>query len=138
MITPGIHLAIAHRCHLRKVSYSYKFYALRSLKLNLKILAVQNEDSCNPSPCGTNAICQNGAWSCPPEYHGDPFVNCHPECVYSSDCSRNLACIKQKCIDPCASNALCTVNNHIAVCSCPVHMTGNPFVVSLPLKSNFD
>lgn len=90
------------------------------------------EDPCNPSPCGSNAQCRNGQCSCLPEYQGDPYVGCRPECVVNEDCSRSQACINQKCRDPCAGvcgvNAECNVVNHLPMCSCPVRMSGNAFI----------
>jgi hypothetical protein len=89
---------------------------------------------CDPSPCGTNAICkvQNkaGACSCLPEYHGDPYVECRPECVLNDDCPRNKACLNNKCRDPCPGvcgiNAECFVYNHAPSCCCLTGHTGNP------------
>ncbi|PSN29200.1 hypothetical protein C0J52_26427, partial [Blattella germanica] len=89
-------------------------------------------DPCNPSPCGPNAQCANGICSCLPEFQGDPYSACRPECVLSNECPRNRACIRNKCVDPCTGtcgqNAICTVQNHIPICSCPQGYTGNPFV----------
>lgn len=90
------------------------------------------KDPCNPSPCGFNAKCSNGVCSCLPEYQGDPYYGCRPECVQSSECPRDKACIRSKCVDPCpgtcASNAVCDVINHIPMCSCPPGQTGNAFI----------
>ncbi|KAM7351931.1 LOW QUALITY PROTEIN: uncharacterized protein ACRADG_004633 [Cochliomyia hominivorax] len=94
--------------------------------------AVINVDPCIPSPCGVNAKCDMGSCACLPEYHGDPYVGCRPECVLNSDCSRDRACINQKCQDPCPGtcgiSADCNVINHIPMCSCPIGMTGNAFI----------
>lgn len=89
---------------------------------------------CNPSPCGTNAICKelNGAGSCSclPEYIGDPYSGCRPECVMNSDCPRDKSCVNNKCKDPCPGtcgfNADCRVNNHIPTCLCLPGFIGNP------------
>lgn len=89
---------------------------------------------CNPSPCGANAICKelNGAGSCTclPEYLGDPYTGCRPECVMNTDCPRNKACINNKCLNPCPGtcglNAECTVNKHTPICNCLPGYTGNP------------
>jgi len=89
---------------------------------------------CNPSPCGANAVCKerNGAGSCVclPEYFGDPYTGCRPECVANSDCDRSRACVNNKCVDPCPGtcglNAECTVVNHAPSCSCIPGYTGNP------------
>lgn len=92
-------------------------------------------DPCSPSPCGPNAVCvnRNGSpsCSCQPEMIGSP-PSCRPECISNSDCSNTLACINQKCQNPCANacgaNAECRVSLHIANCICPSGYTGNPFV----------
>ena len=92
-------------------------------------------DPCNPSPCGSNAVCEArqkaGACRCIPEYFGDPYVACRPECVVNSDCPSNKACQRNKCIDPCPGtcgvNARCTVMNHIPVCTCVENYIGDPF-----------
>lgn len=90
------------------------------------------KDPCNPSPCGTNAQCYNGQCTCLGEFRGDPYTGCRPECLQSSECARDQACIRNKCINPClgtcALTALCEVVNHIPMCSCPPRMTGNAFV----------
>jgi hypothetical protein len=90
-------------------------------------------DPCNPSPCGANAQCDNGVCTCLPEYQGDPYRGCRPECVLNSDCTRDKACIRNKCTDPCpgtcGQNAECAVINHIPTCSCIQGYTGNAFVL---------
>ncbi len=59
---------------------------------------------CEPSPCGPNANCRvqgdRPICSCKIGYLGSP-PGCRPECVVSSECDHNLACINQKCRDPC-------------------------------------
>lgn len=99
------------------------------------------DDPCNPSPCGSNTQCNNGICACLPEYHGDPYFGCRPECVLNSECPREKACLRSKCINPCpgtcAQNAICEVINHIPMCSCPAGMEGNAFVQCRPLKSTF-
>lgn len=90
---------------------------------------------CMPSPCGSNAVCreQNGAGSCTclPDYMGNPYEGCRPECVLSSDCPSDRACIRSKCQDPCpgtcGTNADCQVVNHLPSCSCRPGYTGDPF-----------
>lgn len=89
---------------------------------------------CDPSPCGANAICKerNGAGSCSclPDYTGDPYQGCRPECVQNSDCVHTKACINNKCKDPCVGacgiNAQCQVINHQPSCSCLSGYTGDP------------
>lgn len=90
---------------------------------------------CIPSPCGANAICnaQNGVGSCQclPDYSGNPYEGCRPECVVSSDCPSNKACVNSKCQNPCpgvcAHNAECKVLNHVPSCHCGIGFTGNPY-----------
>lgn len=104
--------------------------------LNFKSnIGYDTTESCNPSPCGLNSQCRvvndHVVCSCLPGYIGTtPY--CRPECVISSECALNKACINQKCIDPCINacgqNARCQVVNHRAVCSCSAGYTGNPFI----------
>lgn len=98
-------------------------------------------DPCNPSPCGPNAQCFDGVCTCLPEYQGDAYRGCRPECVLSSDCSRNRACVRNKCADPCpgtcGQNAECNVVNHIPMCSCPAGFSGNAFVACRIIESTY-
>lgn len=90
---------------------------------------------CQPPPCGANAICRenNGAGSCAclPDYVGDPYQGCRPECNQNSDCSLTQACISLKCGDPCPGtcgpNAQCQPVNHVPICTCSPGYTGDPF-----------
>lgn len=88
-------------------------------------------DSC--SNCGPNTQCLNGVCTCLPEYQGDPQLGCRPECVLNSDCSRDRACISNRCKDPCDGTcgeyAVCSVVNHVPVCTCPPGTSGNAFIV---------
>lgn len=97
-------------------------------------------DPCNPSPCGPNAQCRDGQCTCLAEFQGDPYVGCRPECVLSQDCSREKACIRQKCVDPCpgtcGQNARCDVINHVPMCSCPPGFTGSPFIECRPYRGD--
>lgn len=101
-------------------------------------------DPCLPSPCGPYSVCRanNGhaTCSCQEQYFGSP-PNCRPECMVSSDCMPNRACINQKCVDPCIGacgvNAKCTVVNHNALCSCPRNYIGDPFVSCAIEKREF-
>lgn len=91
-------------------------------------------EPCNPSPCGSNAICKerNGAGSCTcmQDYFGDPYVSCRPECVQNSDCPYDKSCVNTKCVDPCIGtcglNAECRVHNHAPTCTCVNGFVGNP------------
>jgi hypothetical protein len=104
---------------------------------------------CNPSPCGSNTVCKErngvGSCTCIPEYFGDPYVGCKPECVTNSDCPREKACIRNKCIDPCpgvcGQNAFCRTLNHNPSCSCHDGFTGDPssscsLIPSTPRKNH--
>lgn len=95
---------------------------------------VVSKDPCLPSPCGMYAECRNigstPSCSCLPTYRGSP-PNCRPECRVNSECSMNLACNNERCRDPCLGScsitSLCTVYNHIPMCTCPEGFTGDPF-----------
>lgn len=106
--------------------------------------AVQIEERpapCTPSPCGANAVCreQNGAGSCAclPEYVGNPYEGCRPECILNTDCPSSKACIRNKCRDPCpgtcGSNAECQVIGHLPNCLCRIGFTGDPFAYCTPI-----
>jgi hypothetical protein len=89
---------------------------------------------CQPSPCGPNSQCRevgdSPSCSCLPGFVGSP-PNCRPECVSNSECPSNLACINQKCKDPCpgtcGTNAECRVVSHTPMCVCAIGYTGDPF-----------
>lgn len=84
------------------------------------------------------AVCE-----CIPDYHGNPYDRCRPECIANSECAKNRACINNKCADPCPGtcgvNALCAVTNHIPICSCPTGMSGDAFrqCEFVPISSMF-
>lgn len=100
----------------------------------INVLVPIETHPCNPSPCGPNSQCReiNGqaVCSCVPGFIGSPPA-CRPECVVSSECPLNNACVNQKCVDPCPGtcgiSAVCQVVNHNPICSCPQQMTGDPF-----------
>jgi hypothetical protein len=89
---------------------------------------------CQPSPCGPNSQCREindqAVCSCVPGFIGSP-PSCRPECITSSECGQNEACVNQKCRDPCPGTcgvgAKCNVINHNPICSCPPRYTGDPF-----------
>lgn len=91
---------------------------------------------CIPSPCGPNSACRIieklPACSCLPNYIGRS-PNCRPECSINSECSSNLACINEKCSDPCIGscgmNSICTVVKHNPVCQCLSGYSGDPFSI---------
>lgn len=89
---------------------------------------------CLPSPCGPNSICRvignTPACSCIESYIGRP-PNCRPECTINAECAGNLACINERCKDPCpgscGAHASCVVLNHTPRCTCDPGYTGDPF-----------
>lgn len=101
-------------------------------------------DPCLPSPCGPNSRCFNANGKanclCLPDYLGSPPA-CRPECVISTECPMNRACINQKCVDPCPGvcgiNAKCETLSHSPFCSCAPGQIGDPFVkcFDMPRKS---
>ena len=101
-------------------------------------------DPCNPSPCGQNAICtaraRAGACQCIPEYFGDPYVACRPECTTNPDCPASLACVSLHCVDPCPGvcgiNARCRVVNHAPTCTCNPGYRGDPFTACSLIPSS--
>lgn len=120
------------------IFFSYDFLYIVSV-----ITKPPKSDPCNPSPCGSNTQCREGVCTCLPEYSGDPYISCRPECTTNSDCSPNKACFNNKCRDPCpgtcGQGAECNVYNHIPMCTCTVGTTGDPFtnckiipVISMP------
>lgn len=135
-VLPAIHLLDAILFHVRQ---QHLFFATTLATTNI-ILAPEPEqpavakNPCVPSPCGANAICQdiNGipSCSCMVGYIGSPPF-CRPECTISAECPSNLACIAEKCRDPCpgscGTNAQCTVQNHVPICICAEGFTGDPF-----------
>lgn len=96
-------------------------------------------DPCIPSPCGPNSQCRNindqPSCSCLQNYIGSP-PNCRPECVVNTDCPSQMACITEKCRDPCPGscgfNAECRVQNHIPTCTCVAGFVGDPFTQCSP------
>jgi hypothetical protein len=104
------------------------------LPIYLTAVTQEYKNPCQPSPCGPNSQCRevNGqaVCSCLPNYTGSP-PGCRPECVVSSECPLDKACLNQKCVDPCpgtcGTNAKCFVKNHSPICSCQNGYTGDPF-----------
>lgn len=90
---------------------------------------------CIPNPCGANAECLErngvGACQCLDEFFGNPYEGCRPECIINSDCPAHLACVQNKCKDPCPGtcgrNAECYVRNHLPTCTCITGYTGDPY-----------
>lgn len=123
--------------HVRFPAFLFTFL----FKFNFLQTATQRTPEpspCDPSPCGVNAECREsngaGACFCYDGYEGNPFDKdrgCRRECESNQDCSDHLACVRNKCIDPCigtcGSYAICTVQRHIPLCTCPERYTGDPF-----------
>lgn len=101
---------------------------------------------CVPSPCGPNSQCRvspsndQAVCSCLPNYIGRA-PNCRPECTSNSECRGNMACINQRCQDPCqgscGSYTTCIVNNHRPICRCLQGYTGDPFSECSPQSKIF-
>ena len=106
-------------------------------KISYLILATTERplDPCRPSPCGINAECREhrraASCTCLPGLQGDPYVECKPECSINPECPQHLACIQNKCKDPCPGvcgvHARCSVQNHSPVCRCDPGYIGDPF-----------
>lgn len=97
---------------------------------------------CDVHPCGSNAMCSNtptgGAkCTCPPDYVGDPYASCRPQCVINSDCPRSRSCVNNRCISPCSGacgvDSECRVANHRPVCTCREGFTGDPYNLCRPI-----
>lgn len=98
-------------------------------------VVIEQKNPCEPSPCGPYSICKvtqsQPSCTCQSSYIGSP-PNCRPECISNNECPFNLACIKEKCQDPCINvcgvNAECKVISHTPICSCLTGFTGDPFI----------
>lgn len=103
-------------------------------------IAPKPKNPCNPSPCGPNSQCrvsnEQAVCSCLPGYNGSP-PGCRPECVVSSECPSDKACINQKCGDPCVGtcglNTQCSTINHSPICICREGFSGDPFTSCLKI-----
>ena len=65
-----------------------------------------------------------------------------PECTFDPECTNHLACIQEKCEDPCyylpcGRNAECKVKNHRAICFCFPGFLGDPYNVCEERKQTF-
>lgn len=130
----------SYNAFLREVSInkSYKFFKTngKSTPILEPIADTPKGDPCVPTPCGPYSACRVvdnlAACSCLPNYIGRS-PNCRPECTINSECSSNLACINERCSDPCIGscglNSICTVVKHSPVCTCKNGYSGNPFSV---------
>lgn len=142
---PVIHSCAARQfvriTHLRIV-FLKEFYSFLRIILTWTIfLAIDPPRSttnpCQPSPCGPNSRCllPNNAVTpsclCNSGFVGSP-PNCRPECINNDECGLSLACINQKCRDPCqgscGANSECHVVNHTPMCNCIRGYIGDPFI----------
>lgn len=113
----------------------HTYYCMTLHVLHFLLLDVDSAEVEMCEICGPNADCrevgQRPVCTCRPGYFGVP-PDCRPECVVNRDCPASLACIRQKCRDPCpgacGTNADCRVINHSPVCTCSPGYTGEPFV----------
>lgn len=101
----------------------------------MKLAAPTPVNPCEPSPCGPYSVCQisdnHAVCTCQKSYIGAPPA-CRPECLISSECPPDKACIEKKCQNPCLGScgigARCQVVKHNPICSCPPSFSGDPFV----------
>ena len=64
----------------------------------------------------------------------DYFSAPKPECTSDPECPYHLACIQEKCQDPCYTstcgvNAECKAKNHRAICVCLFGFVGDPYTI---------
>ena len=57
-----------------------------------------------------------------------------PECQTDPDCPEHLACIQERCQDPCTTltcgvSAACSVSKHRPVCACKLNYEGDPYSI---------
>ena len=102
-----------------------------------------NGEFCAPvctvdSDCGANQLCKGT--SCRAICRGDADCNsdeicqglaCQKACRSDVDCPGERACHGGQCIDPCSvsycgANAECRTRDHVALCSCPPPLVGDP------------
>lgn len=60
------------------------------------------------------------------------FLSAKPECTTDPECPDHLACVNEKCTNPCFTstcgvNAQCQPKNHRAVCVCNPGFVGDPY-----------
>lgn len=139
------------RCHfIRKYFPQIRIRSCSRSKILMVIyfpapeLPPEPTNPCVPSPCGLNAQCQVRnqlpSCTCLPNFNGSP-PNCRPECASNSECPSHLACINQKCKDPCpgacGTYALCHVISHTPMCTCQDGYVGNPMIQCTVQQSKY-
>lgn len=96
--------------------------------------------SCDLILCGRNAECQSdnhkATCTCNQGFIGDSYddkMGCQPiECETSDQCSDEKICDNHKCriaciaYNPCGTNAICSTNHHVQVCTCQPGYSGDP------------
>src|SRR5699024_5666763 len=93
--------------------------------------------------CGRNSQCKSINHSpvceCLPGFFGNPNderFGCRPiECSHHGECKINQICSNYKCTDPCrqnktlcGGNAVCSAEQHAAVCRCLEGFEGDPLL----------
>ena len=114
--------------------YSIYFFLISAIT-STQAVVEEPQDPCLPSPCGPYSNCRSSnnvaACTCQQGYVGAP-PNCRPECLINADCPSSLACLQQKCQDPCpgscGTGAVCRVISHQPVCNCQPGYSGDPYV----------
>ncbi|KAF5276801.1 hypothetical protein FQR65_LT16167 [Abscondita terminalis] len=105
-------------------------------------ITATTQATCGGVECGNNTQCLgilgNSICTCLLGYVKDSQNNCvRIECLLNSDCASDRACRNGLCVDPCAdlcvTNSICTVANHVPVCTCRHGYTGNPFANCIPI-----
>lgn len=110
------------------------FHNTNKVTFSYVLVETVQVDPCDPSPCGPHSTCkisgESPVCACINGYKGSP-PNCRPECISNSECDYNLACLNQKCSDPCigscGTNSECRTISHSPMCVCQEGYTGDPF-----------
>lgn len=126
-------------CHCEQEFEGNPFMECKRISNNTRFEMEKTRNLCQPSPCGPFSECQvrnqQVSCSCLPGYQGSP-PQCRPECMISSECPLNQACIAQKCSDPCpglcGQGAECHVFSHTPSCICPAGTRGDPLIQCTP------
>ena len=76
-------------------------------------------------------------------YSHDNFSAPKPECRSDPECPFHLACIQEKCKDPCQTstcgvNAECKAKNHRAICVCIYGFVGDPYTICEERKNMYN
>lgn len=114
-------------------------------QLTLTCINRECVDPCLFEKCGINAQCSaknhRAVCTCLSDYKPDPdpYIRCKQyECLTDPDCASTLACVNEKCVNPCqcARNADCSVRNHKGICTCIPGYEGNPYGVACTPSKN--